>query len=197
MKSPSGDVLIFDMEARPTAWFGGDFVGRAMTAFACCTLSDPRPYSVVLTRKDRSTYKMAAELESLIADAALSVGHYVRGFDFPLLAAELERNNLPSLGRTLALDTKMDRKQSMGISESLENLAARYDLTVQKMGMHEPWWEEFNLWQTPRSVELVRSRVESDILATRELYIAMEKAGRLKKPKAWDPETSKLPRYRA
>jgi hypothetical protein len=194
---PEGDVLFYDLECRPTAWIGGDFTGRSATAFACCTLEDPQVYSVVLTRKMTSVAPIIRPIVAEIRKARLSVGHYVRGFDFPLLMADLERIGDPPLGRTLVLDTKIDRLQGIGLSESLGNLAARYEIEHQKEPVTEPMWEEHNLWQTPRSVDWVRERVEGDVLANRELYLAMEAAGRLKTPKAWDPSNSKMPRYRA
>ena len=45
----SDGVLIFDIEARPTAWIGGDFVGRTMTAYAFTYLDDDEVVSDAIT----------------------------------------------------------------------------------------------------------------------------------------------------
>ena len=190
-------ILVFDMEARPTAWIGGDYVGRTMTAYACSYLDSEFIESDVIAAGDYARWKdMVTILAENLEHADIVVGHYIRGFDLPLLNADLERIGAVSLPRLLALDTKIDRKQGNGLSESLENLLARYDLPEQKMSMKEPWWEEFNLWQTERTRTLVRERVESDVAGTKALYRAMIEADRLKEPKAWDPTSAKIPRYR-
>ena len=197
MRLDSGRVIIFDLEARPTAWIGGDFVGRTSTAYAYSYLDEDKVTSDVIRAGDYSYWaELVDEIALRVEDATLPVGHWIRGFDLPLLNADLERIGKPSLSRTLTIDTKTDRMQGDGISQSLENLASRYDLETQKMTMHEPWWEEFNLWQTKRTRDLVRERVESDVRATKELYLAMEAAGRLKAPAVWDPAKAKLSRYR-
>ena len=139
---------------------------------------------------------MVVEIAAAVEAADLVIGHWVRGFDLPLLNADLERiGRTEPLQRVLTIDTKSDRKVGSGLSQSLENLAFRYDTQVQKLDMREPMWEEFNLWQTERSVKWVRDRVSTDILATEQLYVAMEEAGRLNGPKAWDPASASLPRY--
>lgn len=203
MRFDGGDVLIFDLEARPTAWIGGDYVGRTMTAYAY-TYLDAGDAVVCKTLRSEGTPEeriswwqdMVIEIAAAVESADLVIGHWVRGFDLPLLNADLERvGRVEPLGRLLTIDTKSDRLVGSGLSQSLENLAFRYDTAVQKMDMREPMWEEYNLWQTERSVEWVRSRVSSDILATRELYTAMNEAGRLNGPKAWDSATASLPRY--
>lgn len=193
----SSGVVIFDMEARPTAWIGGDFVGRSMTAFAFSYLDDDEVYSWVLSREDGQEQFAGAviELASAVETASLVVGHWIRGFDLPLLNTDLERVRNAPLRRVMTIDTKSDRSFTQGISQSLENLSSRYELEQEKMAMHEPWWEEFNLWQTPRTVELVRERVVSDVVGTKELYSAMLAAGRLKSPKAWDPSAARSMRY--
>lgn len=192
----SDGVLIFDIEARPTAWIGGDFVGRTMTAYAFTYLDDDEVYSDAITAGDKDRFAMmCVSLASALETATLVVGHFIRGFDLPVINADLERVKQGSLPRLMTADTKSDRLQGVGISESLENLSARYELEVQKMAMNEPSWEEFNLWQTPESRRKVIQRCETDILGTKELYKALLEAGRLKAPKAWDPSNAKMMRY--
>lgn len=201
MRFDGEDVLIFDLEARPTAWIGGDYVGRSVTAYAYCYLDDDAVTCHTLIGDGSPEERMAnwqlmvSEIAAAVETADLVVGHWVRGFDLPLLNAELERVKGEPLPRVLTIDTKSDRLTGSGLSQSLENLAFRYDTSVQKMDMREPMWEEYNLWQTPRSVKWVRDRVSSDILATRELYVRMDEASRLNGPRAWDPAHASLPKY--
>lgn len=193
-----GGVLIFDIECRPTAWIGGDYVGRSLTAYAIGYLDRDEIENDAILPGDREHFElMMIRLAAALESADLVVGHYIRGFDLPVVNADLERVFQKSLPRMMALDTKIDRLQGLGLSESLENLSARYKLDTEKMTMHEPWWEEFNLWQTPETRKLVMQRNRQDVQGTKELYLALESAGRLKAPKPWDPANAKLPRYRA
>lgn len=188
-------VLIFDIECRPTAWFGGDYVGKSITAAAWAWLDEAEPHSVVLDRDMESTGLIMEGIVEAIESADLVVGHYIRGFDLPVLSGELETLGWAPFEPMLTIDTKTDRFKSMGISQSLENLVSRYELEHAKVPMSEPRWAEHNLWQTPRSVEWVRQRVEGDVVSTKELYVAM--ADRLKGPKAWDPQGNAQAKYQA
>ncbi len=190
-------ILVFDCECRPTAWFGGDYVGRSITAVAWSWLDDDDVDGVVLTRGMRNVAPILKPFMASLRVADIVVGHYIRGFDLPLINGDLERLRWNSLESILSVDTKLDRVSTLGISESLENLVARYELEHEKIPMSEPYWEEHNLWQTPRSCAWVAERVEGDVIATKELYETLASAGRLKAPKLWDPRAAKLPRYRA
>jgi DNA polymerase III epsilon subunit-like protein len=196
---PNADsVLIFDIEARPTAWIGGDYVGRTMTAFAFKYLGSDVVRAEAIYPGDREHWQtMVVSLASALESSDLVVGHYIRGFDLDVVNADLERVKQATLPRLMTNDTKIDRLKGLGISESLENLSARYDLETEKFGMKEPWWEEFNCWQTPESRQTVLTRVKTDVVETEELYLALLEAGRLKSPEAWDPATAKRPRYRS
>lgn len=196
---PNADsVLFFDIEARPTAWIGGDYVGRTMTAYAYSYLDEEHIASDAIRAGDRAGWeRMVIHIASVLESSTMAVGHYIRGFDLDVINADLERIGQKSLPRLMTTDTKIDRLKGLGISESLENLMSRYDLRTEKMSMHEPWWDEFNCWQTERTRKLVLERVRSDVEGSKELYKALLAAGRLKTPAAWDPTTAKRPRYRA
>ena len=189
-------VLVMDFEARPTAWISGDFVGKSITAVGWVWRHEGVANSVVLTHRMKSAAAIvdAASEQLLKYDDVLVVGHYLRGYDLPVLNADRERLGHGSLPKLLTHDTKLDRKQGIGLSESLDNLVIRYELEHEKMPMHEPWWEEHNLWQTPRSVAWVKERVERDVLANLDLYEHIR--DRMRPPKVWDPNGSKMPRYR-
>jgi hypothetical protein len=187
-------ILVFDLECRPTAWYGGDYVGKSLTAVGWSWL-DGNVSTTVLTREMTSTEPLLWDFLTDFESADIVVGHFIRGFDLPLLNAEVESLGWSSISPVLTVDTKSDRLTTLGISESLENLVARYELEHDKIPMSEPRWTEHNLWQTPRSVEWVRTRVSGDVTSTKELYLALQ--DRLRKPKVWDPAASKLPRYRS
>lgn len=199
MKFATGpqDILIFDVEVRPTAWIGGDFVGRSMTCASYSWLDEDYVSTNIITRESTSNFDVVIPLASAIEAADLAVGHFIRGFDFTVLSGDLERNGLAPLEKVNTIDTKMDRLATSGLSESLENLIARYKLDTEKLRMSEPDWEAFNLYQPPALVEKVRARCESDVKATKELFVALRDAGRLKDTKVWTPEMKKVPRYRA
>jgi hypothetical protein len=196
LRQEESNILVFDIECRPTAWFGGDFVGKSITAAAWVFLDSEMPVAEAITRDDVDTERVMRPLIEAVEAADLLVGHFIRGFDLPVISGDLERLGWAPLDPVLTVDTKIDRKQTMGLSESLENLAARYELEAQKMSMHEPWWENFNLWVDWDSRERVLDRVKSDILATRELYLRLLNEDRLKAPKVWSPSQAKMPRYR-
>lgn len=191
----SPDILIFDIEVRPTAWIGGDFVGRSLTAAAWSWLDEDRVEVRTITRQSTDTLDVLIPIAGSLEACDLAVGHFIRGFDLGNLNGELERYGMESLPAITTADTKLDRYKTMGLSQSLENLIARYGLESDKFRMAEPMWEEFNLWQTPRSVEWVRERVVSDVAATKELFVALRDAGRLNDTKTWSPAQGKAPRY--
>lgn len=195
---PTTSILFFDIEVRPTAWIGGDYVGRSLTAYAFMwDDGGDTIHASAISRTSQGTASLASELACEIEAADLVVGHYIRGFDLPVLNAELERNELPMLRDVLTIDTKLDRKMTSGISESLENLGYRHGLPTAKHPMSEPWWEEFNLWQTPESRRRVIDRVSADVKETRELYHALHNQDYLRPPKVWSSNSARMPRYRA
>jgi len=190
-------ILVFDCEARPTAWISGDFVGKSITAAAWSWLGGEEVYSRVLVRSDLSTAPILSPFLEDLKHADIVVGHFIRGFDLPLISADLERLGWEPLDPLLTIDTKSDRLTTLGLSESLGNLVSRYEVGHEKMPMTEPQWEEHNLWQTDRSVQWVRERVESDVVANKALFIELSEEDRLKPPKVWDPAGAKMPRYRS
>jgi len=193
----ASEILVFDCEARPTAWISGDFVGKSMTAVSWSWVGSDLVHSRVLTREMYDTAGLLPDFLAALECADVVVGHYIRGFDLPLICGDLERLGWAPLNPTLTIDTKSDRLTTLGLSESLGNLAARYEVDHEKLPMTEPMWEEHNLWQTPRSVEWVRERVEGDVIANKDLYIELLIEERLRSPKVWDPAGAKMPRYRA
>jgi hypothetical protein len=83
-------------------------------------------------------------------------------------------------------DTLRDYPRRNGLSASLENLAAMYDLGGEKFGMSQPMWEEANKL-TPDGVALARKRVASDVLLQERLREKLLSLGLLGVPKVWRP----------
>lgn len=181
-------VLVFDMEARPIAWYGGDFVTKQVTAVASAYTDDPEGTLEVqwLTKDDRTFTRMLKHMASRLEEADVVAGHYIRGFDLPLLNGNLFIMNLPLLGKLLTQDTKGDLPKLGGLSKSMENLGSELELDHGKVGMNTGKWYDANTL-TPEGIELSKERVAGDVLENIELYHELKARGALSPPKVWDP----------
>ena len=193
VKDRSLKVLDFDCECRPLAWYGGDFVTKQPTAIAWKIIgSRGKPVVAVIGESDRSSLVLDEEREMLEAfraafdDADVVTGHYIRGFDLPLLDGALMRLGLPALGKKLTQDTKIDLKAAHGISKSQENLGAMFELHHPKVPMNTAKWAEANML-LPEGIELTRERVVGDVNQHIELRAAMLQRNYLAPPVLWSP----------
>ena len=181
-------VLTFDFEARPIAFYGGDYVTKQITAVASAYIDDPvgTLEDRVLTKDARSFRRMLKHIVARFEEADVLVGHYIRGFDLPLLNANLFHEGLPLLGRLEAIDTKGGLPKMHGISKSMENLGATLGLHNEKVQMNtEKWWQANTL--TLDGIEEARTRVRGDVLENAELFGELLSRGALAAPKVWDP----------
>src|SRR4029077_888621 len=100
------------------------------------------PTVVVVGESHDTRLVMEEEVAMLAAfreayDAAdIVTGHYIRGFDLPILNARMMRHGLPLLGSTMAQDTKGDLARGQGLSKSQENLGAMFELRHPKVPMN-------------------------------------------------------------
>jgi hypothetical protein len=184
-------VLDFDVEARPLSWYGGDWVSKELTAIAWAwvAVGKPRrtrgPVTAVLLGDDAETVGDLLDAFRPEYDAAdIVTGHYVRGFDLPLLnAAALELGQAP-LGSTLVQDTKTDLVRLHGLSKSQESLGATLGLKRPKISMTQDDWREANRL-TPAGIERTRRRVVGDVRQHVELRAALLERGMLRAPSSW------------
>lgn len=197
-------VLDFDVECRPSAWYGGDWVTKEITAIAWRFIDFDADVESRLAELEESTNvwlltpsgtltqhlrKKRRGLELFLRDynkADLVTGHFIRGFDLPLLNGALIRAGLPSLGSKMSHDTKTDLIRMSGLSKSQENLAAYFDLKHEKQHMNNHLWEIANTLVREGRAE-TRRRVAGDVNQHIEFRQELMDRGALQPPSAWRP----------
>lgn len=194
-------VLDFDCECRPLAWYGGDQVTKQPTAIAWKFVgANHEPEVAFIGESDRSSRVIDEEISMLEAfreaydDADIVTGHYIRGFDLPLLQGAMMRLGLPLLGPKLAQDTKGDLVAAQGLSKSQENLGAMYELEHPKVGMNTTLWAAGNML-LPEGIEATVRRVVGDVEQHIELRREMLIRGHLNAPRLYDGHDGTLPGY--
>lgn len=176
-------VLDFDVECRPLAWYGGDFVTKQPTAIAWQFIGETDiPTCAYIGESDRSSRVLIEEEAMLEAfrvaydQADVVTGHFIRGFDLPLLNGACDRLGLPPLESKHAQDTKYDYMAAQGISKSMENLGAMYELKHPKVQMNTSTWAAGNML-LPHGIELTIKRVVGDVKEHVELRAEMLRRG--------------------
>lgn len=186
-------ILDFDVEVRPMAFYGGDFVTKQPTAIAWKWAGEREAVRCVLlglSFDTRQTFVeevyMLEEFRAAYDEADIVTGHYIRGFDLPIINARMMRHGLPLLAPKEAQDTKNDLARAHGVSKSQENLGAMFELRHPKVPMNTTAWEEGNAL-TPEGIEATRRRVVGDVRQHVELRATMLGRGYLGAPRVWTP----------
>jgi DNA polymerase elongation subunit (family B) len=186
-------ILDFDCEVRPMAFYGGDFVTKQLTAIAWKFIGERARTEVRLIGESFDTRLVMDEEIALLEDfraayneADIVTGHYIRGFDLPVVNARMMRHGLPLLGTKLAQCTKGDFSKGHGLSKSQENLGAMFEMRHPKVGMNTTKWEVANALM-PEGLEATRKRVVGDVVQHIELRRTMLERGYLGAPRAWSP----------
>ena len=187
-------VLDFDTECRPLAWYGGDFVTKQPTVIAWRFIGERAHTQVAyIGESDRNTEVLAEEWAMIelfreAYDAAdVVTGHYIRGFDLPLLDGALMRLGGSPLGPKMTQDTKLDLAKAQGISKSQENLGAMFELDHPKVSMNTSKWAEANML-LPAGIDEAVNRCVGDVEQHIEMRALMLKRGLLAPPVVWSPE---------
>jgi hypothetical protein len=193
-------ILDFDCECRPIAWYGGDFVTKQPTAIAWSVVGS----GDVTVRAIGESYDARNVLDEEAAmlydfcrayeEADVVTGHYIRGFDLPLLNGALIRLGMPGLGSKLAQDTKTDLVKAGGLSKSQENLGAMFELRHPKVSMNTSKWMAANLL-LPEGIGLTKERVVGDVVQHMELRERMVTEGLLAPPKTWSAGGGRVEEY--
>jgi hypothetical protein len=186
-------VLYFDLECRPGHWIGGDYVSKVITASAWMWGDSSAP-AMVMTHYDYKPFEIADATAMAIEEADMVVGHYIRGFDLPLLNGELLRGNAEPLKPVLSLDTKLDLNKAHGRSKSQKNLAADFGLEEPKVDVTLAEWEAFNGREDEADGPVI-VRVVGDVVQNMALRAVLAEAGWLGAPRVWRPESSGGARY--
>jgi hypothetical protein len=187
-------ILDFDTECRPIAWYGGDFVTKQPTAIAWKFIGSKGSPTVAAIGESFDTRKVLDEERAMLEmfraafdEADMVTGHFIRGFDLPLLDGALMRLGLPALGPKLTQDTKLDLAKTSGLSKSQENLGAMFELKHPKFPMNTALWAESNML-LPNGIRLAKKRVVSDVEQHIEMRNVMVSRGYLRPPVLWSPE---------
>lgn len=182
-------ILDFDVECRPLSWYGGDWVTKEITAIAWAWVSPSNPAKVSGRVECRllgevDLFDLVAEFQAVYAAADIVTGHYIRGFDLPLVNGACLELGLAPLGPTMAQDTKGDLVRFSGLSKSQENLGAMLGLRHPKVGMNQETWRAANRL-TPEGIEGTRKRVVGDVKQHVEMRAALLDRGMLGPPRPW------------
>lgn len=187
-------ILDFDCECRPMAFYGGDWVTKEITAIAWRFVDEPEESTKAWLLTPSKTWKQHQEKkrrgmrEFLRAydSADMVTGHYIRGFDLPLVNGTLIRLGMAALSSKLTHDTKGDLIRLGGMSKSQQNLGATLELTHKKESMNTMLWEVANSLVEEGRQETLR-RVVGDVNQHIEFREALLQRGALAPPKVWSP----------
>lgn len=193
LEFPALRILDFDCEARPLSWYGGDFVTKEITAIAAQFIGEKKMHCWILG--DLSSEEIFDGFLKLYAKADMVTGHYIRGFDLPVVNGALLEFGYTPLEPKLAHDTKLDLMKFSGLSKSQENIGAVLGLVHPKVGMDQAKWREANRLTT-KGKRLTRERVTGDVSQHIEMRAALLARGLLGSPKVWTPMPSaSSPKY--
>jgi len=185
-------ILDFDCEARPLSWISADYVSKEITAIAWKFVGEDGPVECVLLG-ETAPVDMLLRFCRAYERADMVTGHYIRGFDLPLINGALMEYHLPPLSDKLSQDTKTDLIPRGGISASQENLGAMLKLQHPKVKMDQSKWRSANRLER-EGLKLTRARVTGDVLQHIEMRQELLDLGYLAAPKVWR-STSDIPQY--
>lgn len=182
-------ILDFDLENRPLSYLGSDYTTGDITAIAWAwdegqPLDEIEVFCEVQTKDDRSRERMLRAFVKAYDAADMVTGHYIMGYDLPVINGALMENGLPPLGDKLVCDTKVHLKKAKYISKSQENLAAMLGIDEPKVQMNTPLWREANRL-TPRGVQLNRERCVGDVIQHMALRKRLIELDMLTGPQVW------------
>jgi hypothetical protein len=175
-------VLDFDCECRPLHFYG-DYVSKEITAIAWAWVDAPADVTCLLLG-EMELPDMLAAFTRAWDEADLVTGHFIRGFDIPLIQGALTEQRMPTLRDKMTHDTKLDLVRRHGISGSQENIGSMLGLSYPKVGMNQTTWRAANRL-TPDGLEEVRKRAIGDVQQHIEMRAKLLELGYLAAPKKW------------
>lgn len=184
IKSRPLRILDFDCEARPLHWIGGDYVSKEITAIAWAWVDDPSGATALLLG-EVEPIEMLQRFVEAYNQADLVTGHFIRGYDLPLVSGALTEYQLPPLSKKYSQDTKIDLLRFSGLSKSQESLGALLGLQHPKVQMNQAKWRSANRLQ-PEGLSAVRERVIGDVQQHIELRQRLLELGYLGPAKLWE-----------
>jgi hypothetical protein len=186
-------VLDFDVEARPLHWIAGDYVSKEITAIAWCWVDQPTEVSCYLLG-ETDPLDFLQRFYRAYRQADLVTGHYIRGYDLPMIIGALMELHLPLLPDKYTQDTKLELPRQAGLSMSQESLGTMLRLEHQKVQMNQGKWRAANRLE-PEGLAEVRKRVVGDVQQHIELRRELLELGYLGPPKLWQCGTARVEPY--
>lgn len=186
-------VLDFDVEARPLHWISGDYVSKEITAIAWAWVDAPDEVTCYLLGDSRPAVMLQA-FRAAYERADMVTGHFIRGYDLPMINGALTEYQLPALPDKLTQDTKLDLVRRAGLSGSQENIGAMLDLENPKVKMDQKKWRDANRL-TPEGLKAVRERVTGDVKQHIEMRRRLLELGYLGPPVLWKGGAAKVEAY--
>lgn len=186
-------ILDFDVEARPLHWISGDYVSKEITAIAWAWVDDPNHTECALLGETTPEDMLAAFLH-FYNQADMVTGHFIRGYDLPMVNGALTEYGLPALSDKLSQDTKLDLVRRQGLSGSQENIGAMLKLNHPKVKMDQAKWRTANRL-TPEGFAFTRARVIGDVQQHIEMRQRLLELGYLGPPKVWKSGSAMVEEY--
>jgi hypothetical protein len=186
-------VLDFDVEARPLHWISGDYVSKEITAIAWAWTDEPDRVTCYLLGETDPREMLHAFLDAY-RQADMVTGHFIRGYDLPMVNGALTEYGLPTLPDVLTHDTKLDLVRRQGLSGSQENLGVMLGLEHGKVKMDQKKWRDANRL-TPEGLLAVRDRVIGDVQQHIEMRARLLALGYLGPPRQWRSGSARAEEY--
>lgn len=178
-------ILDFDCECRPLSYLGSDYTTGEITAIACAWVVNGKPKKMkVWALGEQTSLEIAEGFLERYNEADMVTGHFIRGFDLPLVNGLMLDNNLPPLADKLSHDTKNDLRRRKYVSASQENLGYSLGLRAPKVQMNQQKWREANRL-TPEGIALTKRRVVGDVKQHVEMREHLIQMQWLDSPKVW------------
>lgn len=179
-------VLTVDIENRPLAYLGQDYTTGEITAICACFHSDRKSLRVWLLGRD-DPKAMLEGFRKMYNAADLVTGHFIRGYDLPVINGAMVEYGLPSLADKFTCDTKIDLVKHKYLSASQENLCQALGVAASKFHMTNARWREANRL-TKAGLVLTEKRVVADVIQHMALYRKLVQLGHLGRPREWSAE---------
>ena len=187
------EVMVFDFETKPGAYWYDDATTTLVCAFAAKFVGRKKVHSYFMLPDWLSAWgeSMPANLRLRTRRAGMAiftelwnradvvVTHNGKRFDLPIINGALDRLGMPPLAPKTHVDTLSDRIKSKGVKRSLEALAERYELPDEKLGVSSETWERAYEFE-PAAIKTVLERAASDVEVTEQLYLESIKRGVLR-----------------
>lgn len=186
------EVMVFDFETKPGAYWYDDATTTLVCAFAAKFLGEEKVHNYFLApdwllpwfaslpiKGIRGRKAGMAIFTELWNRADVVVTHNGKRFDLPVINGALDRLGMPALAPKTHVDTLADRRKSRGVKRSLEALAERYELPDSKQSVSSETWERAYEFE-PNAIKTVLERAASDVEVTEQLYLESIRRGALR-----------------